>query len=910
MAYMKPEYIDMFQNENEEKAFDILKTLDDSFTIVYEPSIGVEKSRTPDFIVVSEELGLIVLDVKYVHLDTLSLLIENNKSKIKNLFQTVKDYAYIVQKQLIQELTGNSTIVHQKDDKDLKELTFPNSSGILLFIHDDDSYTKEDVSKILSLKMNEFIILNDKSNNENILSFLQKLDKPFSHKITPLMKDEILKKIYINSNASATEFINSMSYFNISLNKNFTENLNGSHFEKSKQLKKNLIEYTKFTQGTIEIADKNLGLGCSNIIEKLKGYKKELEDEKFTVAIFGYFSTGKSTFLNTLMNTDKLPMDEDRSTATFTRLKHFSESEDFENGDMEVIYKDEIDISISYKESINNLPFDDFKQEKYLEFSKLQEFKDELVSDLKIIKIRDFGSEQRDKIKNSKKVIGYILDNNIPYGTTDKVAKEDIYEFLTDDKKAFGISEVIYYLDNDLLKDIEIVDTPGYGSENTMDTFKTQEFVKEANVLILLTEAKDPMSKEDEHKFLETYESIYNKEDGTVDTNNLFIIANKVDTSIKNVAKIKDSILEKIEDNWEDSLVVDSKQIFTMSSKYHYEKNILNQNPININNVSENDLDIFIDYYSKFLTESKDKEIVKNSFHNIDTTIIELNNMFNDAIQEMNEDIETIQRKKAQFAENKILMKEDYNIYTSAISNITVQLSEDTKKKLDKQKINDVYKITKSYDNFLKSQDKSSDKASKKLSQEFFQKYIKSLYKSTQEENSTLFEKYLETQMVAINRQINKYSLELEAEYGIKGLQKKMTVSRELETKLSNITFDKGVINSIFDVVFLGYFVNSRDYAEKMVKEWEDKYYSEIYTEIQNANNNAIKQILTEFQEQNNDIIRSIGSKLSAIETKLKKRLTDRQEYYDKVKIVEEVLDKINTYKRKISSQENELYGE
>ncbi len=915
MAAMNPIEIDMFQNDSEKEAYELLKNLDDTYTVVYEPSIGLQKKRTPDFIILSQKFGLIVLDVKYVKLENIKesntqIITKTNDIKMKNFYQIVKDYAFTVNNQLVKELQNNTTIVHPKNSTMAGKLTFPHSSGLLLFIENEDRYTKEDVAKILSLKETDFLIVNKIQNTQNELeNFIVNLNRPFVKGLTSSMQGEILKKIYINSDASSNEFINTMSQFNLPLNQNFKEVLSGTAFEKSKQLKKNLLAYTIFSQNSIDVANKNLSLGCENIIEKLKGYKQELEEEKFTVAVFGYFSTGKSTFLNTLMGTDKLPMDEDRSTATFTRLRHCDESEDFNDGDMQVVYKDENDIAIAYKEAIGKLDFTDDEEKKYSNYSELTLFKDALAKKLKEIKIRDYGSNQRDVVKNAKKTLGFILENNIPYGTSDKVEKEDINEFLTDNKKAFGISEVIYYLDNDLLKDIEIVDTPGYGSENTMDTFKTEEFVKEANVLILLTEAKDPMSKEDEHKFLETYEALYKAEDGSVNTDNLFIVANKVDESTKTIQKIKESIKNKIEDNWEDSIVLKDEQIFTMSAKYHYDKVHTQDSKLDSENINENDLADFIESYSIFLTKNKDKELVKNSFKNIDDTINELNDVFNKTVLNMNSDITNIKQKKELFQKNKKEISRTYNLVGQSISANIKILHDNTKQRLDKQKLNNTQDTADAYERYLKSKGLKPNNANKRNAKEFYVKFTKAIQKTVLEDNNSLFKDKLKENMEFINKEVEQLSIKLEEEYNISGLEKRITLQKINTEKLNAIEFEKNFVRVVLDVILLGCGDFVEYYAQQMKKDWSENTYSTLLKNIDDSNKLSIIKIQDEFEARSLNIVNSIENKLNDIEKNISKKQKDKEEYDKKTALIKSTFEKINKLKTTIKKQETDLYN-
>lgn len=150
MARMKPEKVEKFTDVNEEKAFyEILNNLDNTDSVVYEPSIGTIKKYTPDFIVLSEKYGLIVIDVKFVDLEKIEksdqrTIYKKSGIKIPNFNLIVKDYAYKINNQLIKDFAKEPTIVHQ-EGKNQGKLTFPHSSGIMLFIKDYEKYTKKQV---------------------------------------------------------------------------------------------------------------------------------------------------------------------------------------------------------------------------------------------------------------------------------------------------------------------------------------------------------------------------------------------------------------------------------------------------------------------------------------------------------------------------------------------------------------------------------------------------------------------------------------------------------------------------------------------------------------------------------------------------------------------------------------------
>ena len=926
MATVKPQKINEFTNESEKLAYELLKSLDNSYTVVYEPHIGKTIRRTPDFIIMSEEYGLIVLDVKYVNLDNIKEsnsrnIIKKDGTSIKNFKITVKDYAFIVNNYLVKEFKDNSNIVYPKGNKFAGKLTFPHSSGILLYVKDFEKYTKKDIAKILSLHENDFLIINDPKNQktELIIEFFKNLDRPFKKGIRKDVQGEILRKIYFEENLSSIEFTKELSNFKSKFKKEFIEPLNGNHFTKSKQLKENIINFSHFSSTSLELSNKNLYLGLDNKIEKIKEAKEKVEDEKFTIAVFGYFSSGKSTFLNVLMGIDKLPMDEDRTTAVFTRLKNINTKDDVEDGDIEIIYKDKESISILYKESLDNLDFCSSEDnQKFYEFNNIEKFKDELLSKINDIKLRDFDLSQRDKVKNAKKILRYILSNDIPYNETVKVSEENIKYYLTNDDKAIAISEVIYYLNNELLKNVEIVDTPGFGSSNTLDTLKTQQFLKEVDAVILLTTASAPLSRDDEQKFLENYANVF-KKGNIIDTSNLFIVLNKIDVTEKNINEVKKLFLKNLQENWEDEIVVKDEHVFTISSKYHFDLLTKGKSDINNPNVDKEDLENFQKYYSRFLTKEKDKNLISNSFKQIDTVTYEIEIYLKEKIDKLNLDIQEIRKKKEKFKKNREEIEKRFQNYNDAISGIETQLAEYIKKRLDEEKStykkedeknNAIKKTTKAYEKYLQSIGSTSDKADKNNAKDFYIEFIRDIYNKINKDNFEIFKEKLNEKIILLNKEVERFTKELEIEYGVDGIDKKVTINDLKEIELENIEFEKGFFNTILDILFLGFFVNAKDYAEQMVKKWKEEHYDLIYNKIKESNHLSVVNIVKELNKQTSAIVNQIEQKLEELEKSELKKQENQVEYQEKLSNVKDLFNYIQKYKYKIKNQYESLYEE
>ena len=87
------------------------------------------------------------------------------------------------------------------------------------------------------------------------------------------------------------------------------------------------------------------------IKKKIAENERKVREEQFVVSVFGHFSNGKSTFLNSLMGFEHevLKEDDNASTATITRLR-FAELSDKKCNQIDVIFRDG---------SVERIPMDD-----------------------------------------------------------------------------------------------------------------------------------------------------------------------------------------------------------------------------------------------------------------------------------------------------------------------------------------------------------------------------------------------------------------------------------------------------------------------------------------------------------------------------------------------------------------------
>jgi len=188
----------------------------------------------------------------------------------------------------------------------------------------------------------------------------------------------------------------------------------------------------------------------------LKEIVEYLKTEKIKVSVFGEFSSGKTTFLNALINEDILAVAYEPTTAVPTRIR--------------------------YGKIFNILVYDnDDRETKYI------------VDDTKELTWRRFIARKR-----GLNILGYL-----------ETQQNKIKNFLKDctregeSVKRNKVKEVIIELPIDWLKNkIELIDTPGTNSEYTKHRKFTEKVAEETDIAIMLLTATHGGASKTEYEFM------------------------------------------------------------------------------------------------------------------------------------------------------------------------------------------------------------------------------------------------------------------------------------------------------------------------------------------------------------------------------------------------------------------------
>lgn len=237
----------------------------------------------------------------------------------------------------------------------------------------------------------------------------------------------------------------------------------------------------KVVDQTIEMIE-NLN-GFSAIKRDLQQKKDRLIHQQLTIALFGAFSAGKSSFANALMGEYILPSSPNPMTAAITKIQPVTKTKP--HGTIIVTFKDEQTI-------LNELLYllDEFNLSKN-SLKYLIDFLQDgsLLSNEKL--------NQMTQVYVQSIVFGYQKMKQY-LGKQLKVSHETFSELATDETKASFVSAIDLYYSSELTdQGITLVDTPGADSIHARHTDLAFNYIKNADAIIYVTYYNHAFAKAD-----------------------------------------------------------------------------------------------------------------------------------------------------------------------------------------------------------------------------------------------------------------------------------------------------------------------------------------------------------------------------------------------------------------------------
>ena len=244
------------------------------------------------------------------------------------------------------------------------------------------------------------------------------------------------------------------------------------------------------------LSDSSLDLASSNQISKLRKiqnknnlYKHKLTSNEFEVAIIGLEKAGKSTFANALIDNNILPSAPERCTFTTTRLV---------SGEDKAIVKfyNETDFEGIFRGMLKEIAYPDYENVSYRNIT-LEEF-DKHFNDLQETDSHRYNyhvgktnEEILDIIKCQKNL---RLDGSAIEFSGDELNSENFKEYIKgkngDTSKPRSVESIeIQSSKLQKMQNIIMYDVPGFDSPTKLHERQTEERLKSADAIILVTNA-------------------------------------------------------------------------------------------------------------------------------------------------------------------------------------------------------------------------------------------------------------------------------------------------------------------------------------------------------------------------------------------------------------------------------------
>ncbi|MEI4788833.1 dynamin family protein [Bacillus sp. FJAT-53060] len=216
--------------------------------------------------------------------------------------------------------------------------------------------------------------------------------------------------------------------------------------------------------------------------ESFKKRTERLQAKEFTLALFGAFSSGKSSFANALVGRKILPSSPTPTTATINKLTR--PTEDHPHKSVKVLFKTDQDIL----EELNQI----------LGFSLAEEKGDTFRVKLeRVLKKRQLEQDHRTIVEHFLQAHARFHDY-IDKQTPLHVTLQELKPYVAEETVSCVVKEVTVYLSNPLTdKGLTIVDTPGASSMNKRHTEIAFQYMKDADALLYLTYYQHSFSKAD-----------------------------------------------------------------------------------------------------------------------------------------------------------------------------------------------------------------------------------------------------------------------------------------------------------------------------------------------------------------------------------------------------------------------------
>lgn len=218
--------------------------------------------------------------------------------------------------------------------------------------------------------------------------------------------------------------------------------------------------------------------------QEVVGKRQRVETKQFTVALFGAFSAGKSSFANALLGEKVLPVSPNPTTATINQILPVTEEKP--HGTVIVQFKSEQAL------------LEDMKAVYKMFHYEIATLEEALMQIDKIMKYPSPSGKQKTTFSFLRAVQkGYEAVAN-HFGEQVQVTLEEFSDYVANEEKSCFVEHMELYYDCALTRQgVALVDTPGADSINARHTDVAFQYIKNADAILFVTYYNHVFSRAD-----------------------------------------------------------------------------------------------------------------------------------------------------------------------------------------------------------------------------------------------------------------------------------------------------------------------------------------------------------------------------------------------------------------------------
>jgi small GTP-binding protein len=294
-----------------------------------------------------------------------------------------------------------------------------------------------------------------------------------------------------------------------------------AHFHETQQ---QLVRKMQFTSDRIE----NIP-GLKKIARELKEKAARLKEREFTVALFGAFSAGKSSFANALIGERILPVSPNPTTAAINKIKPVTTEHPHGTVIVKIKNADELMKELDRSLGLFGKSTSDFER---------------AIGQINSLKSEDSGYSAAEKTHYSflQAFAKGFSDFKNSFGEELFVDLESFRGYVAEEEKSCFVEWIEVYYDCELTREgITLVDTPGADSINARHTGVAFDYIKNSDAILFVTYYNHAFSKADREFLIQL-----GRVKDTFELDKMFFIVNAVD--LANSEEEQEAVLEYVED--------------------------------------------------------------------------------------------------------------------------------------------------------------------------------------------------------------------------------------------------------------------------------------------------------------------------------------------------------------------------